>query len=1193
MLYSGCSGNGFPTQPQYSPASSEIQQTMQYTREDNFNPAHHLWSYFHIFIDPADPDNFGMEIIPVRLTATHWNVLQYLEKGPCTNCVTIKGIMPSGSGTLLVDLEIRHPFIAPNLTGFDVRGIAMFPGSYLFSESGLLTSDLSDDGGLINAEGYTTLYNPSTVGSGPGGLQGYIKGKFASAVFPDSTLNGYIRHNSPGALNTRNAFYAGQTILKTYEIKMPTGPFVFGYAVDASWAPPTNTPVTNPILDFPPEANCPEAWKVSVDHAPIGQGLTDLGGSALILIDVYDWQGKSTVIPPKIECTELFDGFKTASWLEDGAGFSRFTVEVENEKLAPSGSYMSLIVVEDTENDSAPGWLDLTACQIFELTVVPFDNATPIAIASLSPASQTVCEPINFTDNGSYDPDGGSIVKFEWDWDNDGNFDEEGDDVFHSWDAVGTFQVQFRVTDDEGSQSTLVTPLTVEIVNALPTAVAQADKYAVQPGDMIAFSGTDSHDNDCLGYEIVDCEWDWEFDGVYDETGMTAYHAYADEGTYYVQLRVTDDEGGTAVLEVPLKIQVSYDYFDPIPMATASATIELVCEPILFEDDGSYDPDGGLIIAWEWDWDNDGIYDEMGKAVIHSWDTPGIYHVGFRVFDDEGKSAALDPPLEIAIEHKNPTAVISTNKVVAFVGESIHLDGSGSYDNDCDGHEIVSWGWDYNNDLVIDEYGAVVDTSFFGKGDREVQLTVTDNEGGIANASVVVDVNNGWARTWGGSNTDIGKSVAIDNNGNIWVLGNFYLDCDFNPGEGVDEFESVDGTSDIFLSKFNSSGDYLGVWRFGGSGSDFPIAVVIGEPGYIYVAGIFQYTIDLDPGYFQAIATSKGSYDFFIVKLSDIGDYQWCITVGGTGEDRIRDIRYSSSDNCLYYTGTFANTVNFHPFGGTDNKTSNGSFDVFLSKIGTNGPYQWTKTWGGSQADWGVGLAVENNGNVYVGGIFQGIVDFDAGPGIFNATSAGSFDVFILKYLANGDFSWVNTWGGSDMDWCNSVTGCSNFGELWVAGGFTGTVDFDPTANVDNRTSNGGTDAYLSGFNPDGSRISTATWGGPGYDEAISTYYISYTDNVYVTGVFSDTVDFDPGSVLQIKQAMEIMTSSSQPFIITAFMSGLRHGVEPKEISQIPSSHAMHRTALSALPGALIILSISTPRKESTIILPTVLPTLI
>ncbi|MFH1676871.1 MAG: PKD domain-containing protein, partial [bacterium] len=183
----------------------------------------------------------------------------------------------------------------------------------------------------------------------------------------------------------------------------------------------------------------------------------------------------------------------------------------------------------------------------------------PVALAKASPNPQTVCEQVDFSDDGSYDPDGGSIIKYEWDWENDGIFDEEGVSTDHSWQIPGTYWVQFRVTDDEGESDQLDNPLEIVIENALPTAVASADNYSPKTGDEINFDASLSFDNDCNGESISNYEWDWDYDGdfVADETGVSPIHSYSSEGTYYVMLRVTDDEGEWAMLDEPLEITVS------------------------------------------------------------------------------------------------------------------------------------------------------------------------------------------------------------------------------------------------------------------------------------------------------------------------------------------------------------------------------------------------------------------------------------------------------------------------------------------------------------------------------------------------------------------------------------------------------------------------------------------------------------
>ncbi len=367
VIICGCSGTNSPSSPtlpdevESTPGTTADAQSMT-SQAGN----HYLWAYHFVYVNPEENE---FEIVPIRQTSIHWNVLSWLENGPCTNCLKITGISPSGYGTVLIDIEISHPFDNFNLTGFDVRGIAMFNASHMFPESGLTFSDRTlGDGAVINIDGYTTLYNPTTIGAGPGGMEGYFKGKWATIPAPNALLNAYKRFVSDDPDNTRNAFYAGDAITVTYEIKMPDDEFIFGYAVDASWATPINKPVDDPITDFGPDANCPEAWKIDIQD--LGPGLTAQGGTTKLQIDVYDSQGKDDAHPVLVECPELFNGEVKATFVSDGDGYTRYEAEIENVKLASTGYYPCLVSKEAQENDpSGKPWLDLTAYQVFPVEV--------------------------------------------------------------------------------------------------------------------------------------------------------------------------------------------------------------------------------------------------------------------------------------------------------------------------------------------------------------------------------------------------------------------------------------------------------------------------------------------------------------------------------------------------------------------------------------------------------------------------------------------------------------------------------------------------------------------------------------------------------------------------------------------------------------------------------------------------------
>jgi hypothetical protein len=150
---------------------------------------------------------------------------------------------------------------------------------------------------------------------------------------------------------------------------------------------------------------------------------------------------------------------------------------------------------------------------------------------------------------------------------------------------------------------------------------------------------------------------------------------------------------------------------------------------------------------------------------------------------------------------------------------------------------------------------------------------------------------------------------------------------------------------------------------------------------------------------------------------------------------------------------------------------------------------------------------------VYVTGSFTDTVDFDPGSGVDNHSSNGNNDVFVSKFGSTGNFLWTRTWGGTDDDFVYSITTDAS-GNVYVTGRYGSTVDFDPGSGVDNHTSKGGQDAFLSKFGSDGNFIWARTWGGTDWDWGDCGHSVAAdaSGNVYVTGFYESTVDFDPGS---------------------------------------------------------------------------------
>ena len=196
------------------------------------------------------------------------------------------------------------------------------------------------------------------------------------------------------------------------------------------------------------------------------------------------------------------------------------------------------------------------------------------------------------------------------------------------------------------------------------------------------------------------------------------------------------------------------------------------------------------------------------------------------------------------------------------------------------------------------------------------------------------------------------------------------------------------------------------------------------------------------------------------------GVFQWARTWGGNSDDVGRQVVADGSGD-IYLAGEFSSTVDFDPGGGTDEHTSNGMTDTFLSKLDSSGNFQWARTWGASDYDRAFGMAADGSGNIYVTGDYCFTVDFDPGGGTDEHTSNGNDDVFLSKFDSNGVFQWALTWGADNYDGGNGVA-TDGFGSIYVTGWFHGTVDFDPGGGTDEHTSNGWADVSLSKFPADG-----------------------------------------------------------------------------------------------------------------------------
>ncbi len=298
----------------------------------------------------------------------------------------------------------------------------------------------------------------------------------------------------------------------------------------------------------------------------------------------------------------------------------------------------------------------------------------------------------------------------------------------------------------------------------------------------------------------------------------------------------------------------------------------------------------------------------------------------------------------------------------------------------------------------------------------------------------------------------------------------------------------------------------------GGVGQDGAWGVDFDAFGNSLVVGGFRETADFDPGPGMVSIASGLSYaeDIFVAKYSPNGELIWAKSVyGPQGFDFVEDVRFNNFRDSFVMVGSFERTVDFDlgP-GALSLSSSGGGQDGFVAKYDTNGNILWAFRIGGSGSDSVEAVRWDSEGNLLVAGYFSGTADFD--PSAVNAslTSTGGLDAFIAKYDTNGSFIWVRQFAGvQDGQFRGLAIDATD--AVLATGNFSGSIDLDPTIGAQVVDSRGDRDVMNVKLNSDGS----LAWGfaiGSIGDDRGQTIGVDSQSSVYVSGLFSGTMDFDP-----------------------------------------------------------------------------------
>ena len=247
-------------------------------------------------------DRTSVEMIPARTADLHLNVVKLLEGKACDDCLKLGDFFITSNDRLIIELTLTHPYHGMlKFSGFDVRAIVITPCDYNFPVAGHAISWDGDHMRLLNPDGYTNAFNPTEFPADSDVVPAlkYIPGSFATGGDLTATLNPYIAFKRDAE---RRNFAPGQTETNKFVLQLVPGELEFGYIVDACWAPVDGD--IGSIDDFPPEANCLEAYQM---YTRQGAGLTDEAGSyAPVQVELWDHQGIDSVSTVILEAPDLF-----------------------------------------------------------------------------------------------------------------------------------------------------------------------------------------------------------------------------------------------------------------------------------------------------------------------------------------------------------------------------------------------------------------------------------------------------------------------------------------------------------------------------------------------------------------------------------------------------------------------------------------------------------------------------------------------------------------------------------------------------------------------------------------------------------------------------------------------------------------------------------------------------------------------
>lgn len=353
------------------------------------------------------------------------------------------------------------------------------------------------------------------------------------------------------------------------------------------------------------------------------------------------------------------------------------------------------------------------------------------------------------------------------------------------------------------------------------------------------------------------------------------------------------------------------------------------------------------------------------------------------------------------------------------------------------------------------------------------------------------------------------QETYVDVSGDTYVTGYFRGTSDFDPGPGTTNLTSFNPTVyDAFLAKYNASGNLIYAKIISGGGDKRSNTIALTSNGKVLIAGYFFNDANFDPGATDFTLFSNGGSDAFIARYDAAsGEFETASSFGGGGNDAVSKLMLNTA-NDYYVSGYFSGITDFDISAGVVELTAITAQDRFLAKYDVNLALQWAH---GLPSLFVSNIVVDATGVIATGN-FNAATDMDPGPAVLTKTPAGSSDIWVSKFDTDGNLLWNQVIGGVGFEnaFDIAIDASSN---IYLAGNFAQTVDFDPSAATQNVTSNGNSaDAFVAKYDALGNFVWVRSWGGNRAENAFSLAALQNNTLVIGGSFASASFDADPGA---------------------------------------------------------------------------------